>query len=151
MKLESTGNETELLTERLKQTERELVGIKREASNYQNMLQQSQAQYMAIDKKYNKAKRLIRDFQQREIDMVSREEFYQQLLQEKDTEYNALVKKLKDRVINLEQELEETQRKAGLPVSLPFDSASLRVSAWSFIIITRCVCVCGLNDTCLNW
>lgn len=51
-----------------------------------------------------------------------------QLLQEKDNEYNALVKKLKDRVIHLEQELQDTQRKAGLPVYLPYDSASLRLT-----------------------
>lgn len=51
-----------------------------------------------------------------------------QLLQEKDNEYNALVKKLKDRVIHLEQELQDTQRKAGMPVYLPYDSASLRLT-----------------------
>lgn len=49
-------------------------------------------------------------------------------LQEKDTEYNALVKKLKDRVITLEQELQETQRKTGLPVMLPYDSTSLKLT-----------------------
>lgn len=59
---------------------------------------------------------------------VHQEEFYVQLLQEKDTEYNALVKKLKDRVIHLEQELQATQRTAGLPVSLPYDSVSLRLT-----------------------
>lgn len=83
---------------------------------------------MALDKKYNKAKRLVREYQQRELDMCHREEFYQQLLQEKDTEYNALVKKLKDRVINLEHELQETQRKAGFPVGLPYDSATLKLT-----------------------
>lgn len=128
VKLETTGNENELLSERLRQSERELVNIKKEASNLQNMLQQSQGQYMALDKKYNKAKRLVREYQQREIDMCHREEFYQQLLQEKDTEYNALVKKLKDRVINLEHELQETQRKAGFPVGLPYDSATLKLT-----------------------
>lgn len=128
LKLDSTGNEAELLSERLKQTERELANIKKEAANYHNMLQQSQTQYMSLDKKYNKVKRIVRDYQQREIDMVHREEFYQQLLQEKDTEYNALVKKLKDRVIHLESELEETQRKAGLPVTLPYDSTSLKLT-----------------------
>lgn len=44
----------------------------------------------------------MRDYRQREIDMLHREEFYQQLLQEKDTEYNSLVKTLKDRIIRLE-------------------------------------------------
>ncbi|XP_017477051.1 PREDICTED: uncharacterized protein LOC108367039 isoform X2 [Rhagoletis zephyria] len=128
VKLETTGNENELLSERLRQSERELTNIKKEAANLQNMLQQSQGQYMALDKKYNKAKRLVREYQQREVDMCHREEFYQQLLQEKDTEYNALVKKLKDRVINLEHELQETQRKAGFPVGLPYDSATLKLT-----------------------
>lgn len=50
------------------------------------------------------------------------------MLQEKDNEYNALVKKLKDRVIHLEQELQDTQRKAGLPIYLPFESQSLRLT-----------------------
>ncbi|XP_017842376.1 uncharacterized protein LOC108599808 isoform X3 [Drosophila busckii] len=128
VKLETTGNENELLSERLRQSERELGNIKKEGANLQNMLQQSQAQYMALDKKYNKAKRLVREYQQRELDMCHREEFYQQLLQEKDTEYNALVKKLKDRVINLEHELQETQRKGGFPVGLPYDSATLKLT-----------------------
>lgn len=48
------------------------------------------------------AKKILRDFRQREIEMLHREEFYQQLLQEKDTEYNSLVKTLKDRIIRLE-------------------------------------------------
>jgi neurabin len=56
------------------------------------------------------------------------QEYYVQHLQEKDTEYNALVKKLKDRVIHLEQELQDTQRTAGLPVILPYDSSSLKLT-----------------------
>ena len=58
----------------------------------------SQSQYIVLEKKYSKAKKLLREFQQREQDLLHREEFYLQLLQEKDTEYNALVKTLKDRV-----------------------------------------------------
>lgn len=117
-----------MLTDRLRHADKELANLKKETINYQNMLQQSQTQFAAIDRKYNKAKRLVRDYQQRELDMVHQEEVYLQLLQEKDTEYNALVKKLKDRVINLEQELQDTQRKAGFPVELPYDSASLRLT-----------------------
>ncbi|XP_063702892.1 uncharacterized protein LOC134832703 isoform X3 [Culicoides brevitarsis] len=128
IKYQASCNETEALAERLKTVETDLSNIKREANNYQNMLQQSQEQYGTLEKKYNKAKRLLRDFQQRERDMIQLHEFYVQNLQEKDTEYNALVKKLKDRVITLEQTLQETQQKAGLPITLPYDSASLKLT-----------------------
>lgn len=70
VKLETTGNETELLAERLRQTEKELNNVKKEGINYQNMLQQSQHQFTTLDRKYNKAKRLVREYQQREVDMV---------------------------------------------------------------------------------
>lgn len=83
---------------------------------------------MVLEKKYCKAKRLLREFQRRETDLLHREEFYLQMLQEKDTEYNALVKALKDRVIQIEQELLETQRRAGFPVRLPHDNANIRLS-----------------------
>lgn len=73
----------------------------------------------------NSSKKICLTFK---LSQVHREEFYLQLLQEKDTEYNALVKKLKDRVINLEQELQETQKTAGLPISLPYDSNSLKLT-----------------------
>lgn len=93
---------------------------------------------MSLDKKYGKAKKIIREFKQRELELIHREEFYMQCLQEKDSEYNALVKKLKDRVINLEHELELTQRKSGLPVSLPYDSTSLKVRIGHGRVINLC-------------
>lgn len=111
---------------KLREAERNLMTTKKEVQTYQNMLEQSQTQYQALEKKYSKAKQLVREFQQRELDMLHREDFYQQLLQEKDIEYNSLVKSLKDRIIALEQDLLDTQRRAGLPMVLPYDNASLK-------------------------
>ncbi|PSN37471.1 hypothetical protein C0J52_22173 [Blattella germanica] len=133
VEMEQSGLNSEEFLEKLRQStmklremERNLLAAKKDVASYQDMLEQSQGQYIALEKKYCKAKKLLREFQQREQDLLHREEFYLQLLQEKDTEYNALVKTLKDRVIQLEQELLETQRKAGFPVVLPYDSTSLR-------------------------
>ena len=44
------------------------------------------------------------------------------------------MKKLKDRVIHLEQELQDTQIKTGLPISLPYDSTSLKVFIYLYKI-----------------
>lgn len=71
MKYQATCNETEAINEKLKQTERELADIRKEANNYQNMLQQSQTQYATLERKYSKVKKMLRDFQQRDRDMVS--------------------------------------------------------------------------------
>lgn len=51
-----------------------------------------------------------------------------QNLQEKDIEYNALVKKLKDRIFAIEKELQDTQKKAGMPVFLPVDNTSPKLT-----------------------
>lgn len=58
----------------------------------------TQEQYATLERKYTRVKRVIKEFQQREVDLIHREEFYLQIVQEKDSEFNALVKTLKDRV-----------------------------------------------------
>nr|CAH7758308.1 unnamed protein product [Callosobruchus chinensis] len=116
----------EQVNHKLREAERNLSAAKKEVQTYQNMLEQSQTQYQTLEKKYSRAKHLVREFQQRELDMLHREDFYQQLLQEKDIEYNQLVKNLKDRIIALEQELLDTQRKAGFPMALPYDNINLK-------------------------
>lgn len=70
--METTGNENELLAERLRQAEKDLSQTKKESTNYQNMLQQSQSQFTVLEQKYSKVKRLVREYQQREADMVNK-------------------------------------------------------------------------------
>lgn len=77
------------------ESERALSTARQELSATREMLSQSTAQTTTFQQKYARAKRLARELR---TDIAARDEFYQQLLQEKDTEYNALVKTLKDRV-----------------------------------------------------
>ncbi|XP_050461010.1 uncharacterized protein LOC126856506 isoform X4 [Cataglyphis hispanica] len=109
---------------RLHESERALSTARQDLSTAREMLSQATAQNAALQQKYARARRAARELR---TDIVARDEFYQQLLQEKDTEYNALVKSLKDRVITLEVELTETQRRFGLPVRLPYDNTTARI------------------------
>ncbi|BET02951.1 SAM [Nesidiocoris tenuis] len=113
------GDRLRETTLKLREVERNLASVRKDNASYQDMLHQTQEQYIALEKKYVKTKRLVREFHQRETELLHREEFYLQMLQEKDTEYNALVKALKDRIIQVEEELLETQKRAGLPMHLP--------------------------------
>nr|XP_012149431.1 PREDICTED: uncharacterized protein LOC100880320 isoform X3 [Megachile rotundata] len=109
---------------RLHESERTLGAARQDLAAAREMLSQATTQNAALQQKYARARRAARELR---ADIAARDEFYQQLLQEKDTEYNALVKSLKDRVITLEVELTETQRRFGLPVRLPYDGATARI------------------------
>ncbi|XP_012270430.1 uncharacterized protein LOC105694386 isoform X2 [Orussus abietinus] len=109
---------------RLHESERALSTARQDLAAAREMLAQATAQSAALQQKYARARRTARELR---TDVAARDEFYQQLLQEKDTEYNALVKSLKDRVILLELTLTQTQREFGLPVRLPYDGATARI------------------------
>ncbi|KAL6254933.1 hypothetical protein P5V15_014275 [Pogonomyrmex californicus] len=109
---------------RLHESERALGTARQDLLTAREMLSQATTQNAALQQKYARARRAARELR---TDIAARDEFYQQLLQEKDTEYNALVKSLKDRVITLEVELTETQRRFGLPIRLPYDNATARI------------------------
>ena len=50
---------------KLRDTEKALENTKKEILNMQDMLEESQGQYIALEKKYYKAKKLIKEYQQR--------------------------------------------------------------------------------------
>ncbi|KAL3855250.1 hypothetical protein ACJMK2_014466 [Sinanodonta woodiana] len=113
---------------RLRDVEKSLENAMKEKNHYQDMLEGSQGQYIglekkmkgsytALEKKYHKAKKLIKDYQLREKDFIQERESLLQQQTEKDQQYNALFKSLKDRIIQLEGDLNETPTPAGLPSS----------------------------------
>ncbi|XP_025101822.1 neurabin-1-like isoform X5 [Pomacea canaliculata] len=111
---------------RLREVEKQLEAAKKEKSQYQDMLEGSQGQYIALErkmkadfsaleKKYHKAKKLIKEYQQREKDFLQERESLLEQQSEKDQQYNDLVKYLKDRVFQLESDLADARKAAGLP------------------------------------
>ncbi|KAK0141674.1 Neurabin-1 [Merluccius polli] len=65
-------------------------------------LAESQSQHEALDRKYNKAKKLLKDYQQKEIDFVKKEEELKKLLEEKDVWYREQMESLQERLAALE-------------------------------------------------
>ncbi|CAM9373457.1 unnamed protein product [Lampetra planeri] len=68
-------------------------------------LKESQAQHQALEKKYNKAKKLIKDYQQKESDLLKREEAQAKKLTEVEQGYVKKVETLQNRILELEREL----------------------------------------------
>ncbi|KAG9349503.1 hypothetical protein JZ751_027948, partial [Albula glossodonta] len=66
-------------------------------------LAETQGQYEALDKKYNKAKKLLKDYQQKEIDFVKKEEELKRALEEKDCYYREQLESVQKRLAVLEE------------------------------------------------
>ncbi|XP_010772791.1 neurabin-1 [Notothenia coriiceps] len=69
-------------------------------------LAETQAQQETLDKKYNKAKKLLKDYQQKEIDFVKKEEELKKVLDEKDKWYKDQLGSLQNRIALLESGVE---------------------------------------------
>ncbi|MBN3326430.1 NEB1 protein, partial [Atractosteus spatula] len=65
-------------------------------------LKETQSQYDALEKKYNKAKKLLKDYQQKEIDFVKKEEELKRALEDKEQEYQTQLQRLQERIEALE-------------------------------------------------
>ncbi|XP_023225341.1 uncharacterized protein LOC111626257 [Centruroides sculpturatus] len=113
----------------LEEKESNLSSMHQEIKWSQQMLNKTAELHSLLNKKYGRAKKIIKKFNQREKEYVQHEEYRTQQMQEMDKEYNALIKALKDRVIILEQKLLEAQRTAGLPAQIPSDSLVHQLTA----------------------
>ncbi|KAM9307875.1 neurabin-1 [Gastrophryne carolinensis] len=68
-------------------------------------LKETQNQYQALEKKYNKAKKLIKDFQQKEIDFMKRQEAEKKKIEDLEKVNFAEVQNLQSRIKDLEAEV----------------------------------------------
>lgn len=77
-------------------------------------------------RKYDKARRALREWRRTRALVRAREEWWSAALREAHREYAAALSALHDRVARLEVLLLETQKKAGLPVMLPHEPSARR-------------------------
>uniref|UniRef100_A0A3P9K1S2 Neurabin-1 n=1 Tax=Oryzias latipes TaxID=8090 RepID=A0A3P9K1S2_ORYLA len=64
-------------------------------------LKEAQAQYQTLEKKYNKAKKLIKDFQQKEVEFIQKEDAERKRLEEAEKAHLAEIQGLQVRVKHL--------------------------------------------------
>uniref|UniRef100_A0A665VCP9 Neurabin-1 n=1 Tax=Echeneis naucrates TaxID=173247 RepID=A0A665VCP9_ECHNA len=65
-------------------------------------LKEAQAQYQSLEKKYNKAKKLIKDFQQKEVEFIQKEDAERRRLEEAEKAHLAEIQGLQVRVNKLD-------------------------------------------------
>ncbi|XP_068603054.1 neurabin-1-like [Brachionichthys hirsutus] len=80
-------------------------------------LKEAQAQHQALEKKYNKAKKLIRDFQQKEVEFVQKEDAERKRLEDAEKAHLAEIQGLQVRIAALESELMQLMKQNGIQVN----------------------------------
>ncbi|NWU89548.1 NEB1 protein, partial [Upupa epops] len=68
-------------------------------------LKETQEQCDALEKKYGKAKKLLKDYQQKEIEFMKKEEDHSRLLEERDQKYAEQLKTYQEKILELENKL----------------------------------------------
>ncbi|XP_040820905.1 neurabin-1 isoform X3 [Ochotona curzoniae] len=80
-------------------------------------LKETQSQYQALEKKYNKAKKLIKDFQQKELDFIKRQEAERKKIEESEKAHLVEVQGLQARIRDLEAEVFRLLKQNGTQVN----------------------------------
>ncbi|XP_064018649.1 neurabin-1-like isoform X2 [Pogoniulus pusillus] len=73
-------------------------------------LKETQEQCDALEKKYNKAKKLLKDYQQKEIEFMKKEEDHSRLLEERDQAHAEQMKIYQEKISELESKLKMYER-----------------------------------------
>ncbi|XP_039977193.1 neurabin-1 isoform X2 [Xiphias gladius] len=92
-------------------------------------LKEAQAQYQALEKKYNKAKKLIKDFQQKEVEFIQKEDAERRRLEDAEKAHLAEIQGLQVRIAALESELMQLMKQNGIQVNNNNSNSAERFSA----------------------
>uniref|UniRef100_A0A9J8DLB7 Neurabin-1 n=1 Tax=Cyprinus carpio carpio TaxID=630221 RepID=A0A9J8DLB7_CYPCA len=101
-------------------------------------LKEAQSQYQALEKKYNKAKKLIKDFQQREMEFAQREDAEKKKLEEAEKAHLAEIQSLQVRIATLESELLQLMKQNGIQVNNNNNSAESRAQLTERLTALQC-------------
>ncbi|XP_033926236.1 neurabin-2 [Melopsittacus undulatus] len=69
-------------------------------------LKETQAQYQTLERKYSKAKRLIKEYQQKEIEFLKKETSQRRVLEESELLHKEEMEKLQEKISDLESKLQ---------------------------------------------
>lgn len=93
-----------------KEVEADKITLQKELDHKDNLFDEFKQQYNLLEKKYTKAKKMVKELQQKEYEFIQKETSNKQMNDEEKLESSELIRVLKDKVIQLERKLLDSQR-----------------------------------------
>lgn len=119
-------------SERIAQMEKNWLEAQALCKSINEQLNDTQSQYEALDKKYSKAKKLLKDYQQKEAEFEQREEELKRTLDERESAYKSQIEDLQRRLAKLESG--RGHNESSLSGSKSADSLLLAGADWSGMV-----------------
>lgn len=119
-------------SERIAQMEKNWLEAQALCKSINEQLNDTQSQYEALDIKYSKAKKLLKDYQQKEAEFEQREEELKKTLHERETAYKTHIEDLQRRLAKLESG--RGHNESSLSGSKSADSLLLAGADWSEMV-----------------
>ncbi|CAH1249052.1 PPP1R9A [Branchiostoma lanceolatum] len=116
----------EKTSQKAQEVEAQLTDSKVQVENLEGQLKDTKDQYTGLEKKYHKAKKLIKEYHARELELIKREEETLRQMEEKDRQHKREVNMLKQqfeilqtkkKIQSLQSELDEAHKLAATAVN----------------------------------
>ncbi|OTF77459.1 hypothetical protein BLA29_004443 [Euroglyphus maynei] len=88
-----------------KEKEAQINTLQKELDQKNNLFNEFKQQYSLLEKKYLKLKKLVKDLQQREQDLLQKDQLFRQTFDEEKQQSTSMIDSLQERITRLEQQI----------------------------------------------
>ncbi|CAD5205462.1 unnamed protein product [Bursaphelenchus okinawaensis] len=105
-----SNSTSEIIQKKIQALEAELQDSQKKADQMEEVLQSTRSHYSQLETKYDQARQMLRNYQERERKLIEVERDQESKLREKDEQYGTMLGQMKERIEELERKLDQNDK-----------------------------------------